>query len=103
MRAVEAARTRLLAGLRSPALHDRGLRVWDGEANFLLVRHRGLDLRDELLRRGIAVRRGDTFPGLDRTFVRVAVHPDPSVGDRFLDALGDLLVVGRSGSTTSRG
>lgn len=88
VRAVEAARTELLAGLRASA-QELGVQAWDSEANFLLLRHRRLDLREELLRRGIAVRRGDTFPGLDRTFVRVAVHPDRRVGQRLLEALSD--------------
>lgn len=80
---VAVARTRLVAALR-----DRGLQVWHGEANFVLVRHEGVDLRDELLARGVAVRRADTFPGLDRSFVRVAVHPEPAATDRLLTALG---------------
>lgn len=91
VRTVEAARADLLAGLRAAPLQERGLQVWDGEANFLLLRHRRVDLREGLLRQGIAVRRGDTFPGLDRTFVRVAVHPDPTVNRRFLGALARLL------------
>ncbi|WP_380166037.1 aminotransferase class I/II-fold pyridoxal phosphate-dependent enzyme [Jannaschia sp. R86511] len=82
---VATARTRLVAALR-----DRGLQVWAGEANFVLVRAPGTDLRTELLAQGVAVRRADTFPGLDRSFVRVAVHPDPTVTDRFLIALDAL-------------
>jgi histidinol-phosphate aminotransferase len=83
----------MLAGLRAPALVESGLQVWEGDANFLLLRHRGVDLRGELLRRGIAVRRGDTFPGLDRTFVRVAVHPDRRVGQRLMTAVADVMAM----------
>lgn len=38
---------------------------------------------------GIAVRRADTFPGLDDAHVRIAVRP-PEVTDRLLAALADL-------------
>jgi histidinol-phosphate/aromatic aminotransferase/cobyric acid decarboxylase-like protein len=92
-RSVEIARADMLAGLRAPALVESGLQVWEGDANFLLLRHRGVDLRGELLRRGIAVRRGDTFPGLDRTFVRVAVHPDRRVGQRLMTAVADVMAM----------
>lgn len=84
--AVEAARTRLVAALRRP-----GLQVWAGETNFVLLRCPGRDLRAELLTHRVAVRRADTFPGLDASFVRVAVHPDPAVTDRFLAALQAVL------------
>ncbi|CCH78746.1 hypothetical protein BN12_3360003 [Nostocoides japonicum T1-X7] len=36
--------------------------------------------------RGVAVRRCDTFPGLDDTWVRIAVRP-PAVTALLLDAL----------------
>ncbi len=87
--AVEVARTRLVAALRG-----LGLQVWAGETNFVLLRCPGRDLRVELLRHQVAVRRADTFPGLDASFVRVAVHPDPAVTDRFLEALGAVLTGG---------
>lgn len=35
----------------------------------------GARIRDGLRRRGIAVRRGDTFPGLDADHIRIAVRP----------------------------
>ena len=41
---------------------------------------------DALRRAGIAVRRCDTFPGLDGSWIRVAVRP-PEVSDRLLEAL----------------
>ena len=91
--AVEAERRRRVALVDStrdrlvPALRARGLQVHAGPANFVLLRSTTPDLRDRLLGRGVAVRRGDTFPGLDRSWVRVALHPDPSVTDRFLAAL----------------
>jgi histidinol-phosphate/aromatic aminotransferase/cobyric acid decarboxylase-like protein len=63
------------------------LRVWPGTANFLLLRHEAVDLRRRLLADGLAVRRADTFPGLDAAFVRVAVHPDRVVRERLVAAL----------------
>jgi histidinol-phosphate aminotransferase len=86
---VDAARAGLLDGLaRLP------VEVHAGPANFVLLRHGHLDLRAALLGRGVAVRRCDTFPGLDRSWVRVAVHPDPAVGRRFVTSLTE---VGRAG------
>lgn len=79
---VDAARRRLLPALRRP-----GLQVWSGEGNYVLVRSEVPHLREQLLDRGVAVRRGDTFPGLDTSWVRIAVHPDPAVTDRLLAAL----------------
>jgi histidinol-phosphate aminotransferase len=54
---------------------------------FLLLRVRdGARVRDGLRRRGIAVRRGDTFPGLTANHIRVAVR-DPARGALLVDAL----------------
>jgi histidinol-phosphate/aromatic aminotransferase/cobyric acid decarboxylase-like protein/adenosyl cobinamide kinase/adenosyl cobinamide phosphate guanylyltransferase len=62
------------------------LTVWDAGANFVLLRTPRTDLRDRLLDDGIAVRRGETFPGLDARYVRVAVRP-PETSDRFVASL----------------
>lgn len=56
-----------------------GLTVYPGAANFLFVRidREDIDahaLADRVLRRGIAIRVCDNFPGLDRRFFRVAVR-----------------------------
>ncbi|WP_336922940.1 aminotransferase class I/II-fold pyridoxal phosphate-dependent enzyme [Aquipuribacter sp. SD81] len=83
--AVDTARAALLAGLRD--LPGSPVEVHAGPVNYVLLRHPSLDLRETLLAHGVAVRRCDTFPGLDRSWVRVAVHPDPSVGRRLLDGL----------------
>jgi len=48
-------------------------------------------VREDLRRRGIAVRRGDTFPGLGPTWIRVAVR-DPAATDRLLAALQELIM-----------
>lgn len=46
----------------------------------------GGSLHGRLARRGFAVRRGDTLPGLGPSWLRVAVRP-PEVTDAFLAAL----------------
>lgn len=79
---VAADRAHLLGRLRD--LPD--VEAWDGAANFLLLRTPLPDLRERLLAAGFAVRRGDTFPGLDASYVRVAVRP-PEVSDAFVTAL----------------
>jgi histidinol-phosphate/aromatic aminotransferase/cobyric acid decarboxylase-like protein len=86
--AVAQARAELVAGLR--ALAWPGLRVWASPANFVLVRTAEPGLRERLLDAGIAVRRGDTFPGLDARYVRIAVPLDPAARDQLLTALRHL-------------
>ena len=59
-------------------------------APFLLVRVRdGERIRRGLRDRGIAVRRGDTFPGLTTDHLRIAVR-EPAVAQDLLDALAEL-------------
>ena len=57
-------------------LGGAGLHVLPGaRGSFLLVRAPGADrLRERLRDRGVAVRRGDTFPGLGPEWLRVAVR-----------------------------
>jgi histidinol-phosphate aminotransferase len=60
------------------------------QAPFLLLRvANGVHVREELRRRGIAVRRGDTFPGLTTNHLRVAVRP-PEQCAALLTALAEL-------------
>lgn len=63
-----------------------GVDVWPSPANFVLVRTPLTDLRDRLLVDRLAVRRGETFPGLDTRHVRIAVR-SPAVTDRLVAAL----------------
>ncbi len=59
-----------------------GVTVSPGQAPYLLLRlptGHGERVRAELRAAGIAVRRGDTFPGLDADHIRVAVRPAPQV------------------------
>ena len=58
---------------------------------FLSVRLDGADkIRLELRRRGYAVRRGDTFPGLGVDWLRLAVR-DTATTDAFADVLTAVL------------
>ena len=80
-------RARLEQGLRA-----LGVDVVPGsQAPFLLCRVAGrADVRERLRERGIAVRRGDTFPGLTGEHWRTAVK-DADATDALLAALGDVL------------
>ncbi|WP_055485601.1 Rv2231c family pyridoxal phosphate-dependent protein CobC [Streptomyces sp. WMMB 322] len=61
------------------------------EAPFILVRHpRAAALREDLRSLGLAVRRGDTFPGLGPQWLRIAVR-DEECTDRLAAALRELL------------
>lgn len=76
------------------ALARRGLcAVAPSRTSFLLVRTpNGSRVRARLRERGIAVRRGDTFPGLTRDHVRVAVRQREAT-DVLLAALDHILEV----------
>jgi histidinol-phosphate aminotransferase len=63
-------------------------------APFVLLQVRnGRKIRQRLRERGWAVRRGDSFPGLGPTWMRVAVR-DPATTDGFLDALATVQLEG---------
>lgn len=67
-----ALRSVMVAGLESVGLH-----VVDGRAPFVLFHSPdGERIRDRLRDRGIAVRRCDTFVGLDGNYLRVAVREE---------------------------
>lgn len=75
-----------LAGLRAEQAAALaavpGVTVLPGQAPYLLLRlptGHGERVRHALRSAGIAVRRGDTFPGLDADHVRVAVRPAEQV------------------------
>jgi cobyrinic acid a,c-diamide synthase len=69
-------------------LSERGIEHVPSAAPFVLARL-GPGVREELRERGIAVRRADTFPGLDRSWARIAVRP-PDTTARLLTALDHL-------------
>ena len=65
--------------------------VAEPRSSFVLLRvPDGLRVRQELRRRGWAVRRGDTFPGLAPDHLRVAVR-DPETSRAFAAALAEAL------------
>ncbi|MCH6168589.1 Rv2231c family pyridoxal phosphate-dependent protein CobC [Pseudonocardia alaniniphila] len=71
-----------------------GVTVLPGRAPYLLLRlpeGRGERVRAVLRQAGVAVRRGDTFPGLGPDHVRVAVRPAAQVA-RLAAVLADALV-----------
>ncbi|MGX9792291.1 Rv2231c family pyridoxal phosphate-dependent protein CobC [Mycobacterium sp. MMS18-G62] len=83
---------RRLATLRADmvaALTSIGVDVVDGCAPFVLFTVPDAELmRKHLGNKGIAVRRGDTFVGLDGEFLRAAVRPDwPVLVDAIREAL----------------
>jgi hypothetical protein len=71
-------------------LRTIGLTVIDSQAPFVLVDTSSIDplrsIRRPLAERGFAVRRGETFPGLGPTWIRLAVR-DP--GDPCRSRRGD--------------
>ena len=66
-------------------LASLGVRFVPSRASFVLARV-GHGVHARLRDAGIAVRRADTFPGLDGAWVRIAARP-PEVTDRLLAAL----------------
>ncbi|MFI1485951.1 Rv2231c family pyridoxal phosphate-dependent protein CobC [Streptomyces sp. NPDC020747] len=91
-RRVAIDRAHLVAGLREFA--SDGVRVAEpAEGPFVLIGLPGAAaVRARLRRLGFAVRRGDTFPGLDDTWLRLAVR-DRATVNRFLQALDQALSV----------
>ena len=72
------------AGLED-GLRDLGIAHLPSAASFVLARV-GTGVHERLRSVGIALRRADTFPGLDGTWVRIAVRP-PEQTKRLLDEL----------------
>ena len=91
---IAADRAHLVAGLREFA--PDGLTVAEpAEGPFVLVRlPRAAAVRRHLRDLGFAVRRGDTFPGLDEEWLRLAVRDRQTVNS-FLQALDQAMVLAR--------
>ncbi|MDT5139573.1 MAG: histidinol-phosphate aminotransferase [Mycobacterium sp.] len=86
-----AVRAAMVAGLESV-----GVAVVDGRAPFVLFSSPDAELiRNQLRDRGIAVRRCDTFVGLDGNYLRAAVRPEWS---RMVESIGETLACVPSGS-----
>ncbi len=82
-RQLAAMRAVMVAGLRSA-----GVEPVDGRAPFVLFTAGDAELtRKHLHARGIAVRRCDTFVGLDRRYLRAAVRPEWPV---LVEAIADI-------------
>ena len=77
-------REHLVRGLRAV-----GLDPVESSASFVLVQV-GRGVRHAVRERGFALRRAETFPGLDETWVRIAVR-EPAVTDALLRALREVL------------
>ncbi|MBQ0830317.1 Rv2231c family pyridoxal phosphate-dependent protein CobC [Streptomyces tagetis] len=92
-RRIAADREHLVAGVRG--LASAGLRVVEPPRGpFVLLRLPGAAaVRRRLRLAGYAVRRGDTFPGLDAEWLRVAVR-DRATTDAFVRALRDAVTAG---------
>ncbi|MFE3022642.1 Rv2231c family pyridoxal phosphate-dependent protein CobC [Nocardia tengchongensis] len=84
--AIAADRTAMI-----PRLWELGVEVHEPASGpFLLLRVPDAELlRKRLADKGIAVRRGDTFPGLETGYLRVAVRPAEAV-DRLVAAIRDV-------------
>jgi histidinol-phosphate aminotransferase len=91
---VAADRSHLVAGLDE--FGPEGLRVVaPAEGPFVLVRlPRAAAVRRHLRDLGFAVRRGDTFPGLDEEWLRLAVR-DRATVNSFLRALDRAMALAR--------
>ncbi len=75
--AADAARLVALRAQMAAGLQTVGASVVDGRAPFVLFSMPGADLiRKDLQDKGIAVRRCDTFVGLDERYLRAAVRPE---------------------------
>lgn len=87
--AADAQRLTRLRAEMTAGLASAGAHVADGRAPFVLFRTPdGATLRTSLERKGIAVRRCDTFVGLDERYLRAAVRPEwPLLADAIAGAL----------------
>ena len=87
-----AAAAARLAGLRAEmvaGLASVGADVVDGRAPFVLFRMRdAARVRNALHNKGIAIRRCDTFVGLDERYLRAAVRPEWPL---LVDAIAEVL------------
>jgi len=84
----------------SRELSELGLEVYPGRANFLLLDCRGTgltasELVEEMARRGVLVRNADSFPGLSRWHLRVAVKGE-NQNRRLIETLAEAMGRGRN-------
>ena len=85
-------------------LEKLGMKVWDGQADYLLFRTTGVeDLYDRLLPLGIMIRCCGNYRGLNHTYYRIAVK-EHEANLRLLEAMERVLTTGKmiGGSTPLR-
>jgi threonine-phosphate decarboxylase len=86
---VAQQRTEMLAQLRIIA----GIHVYDTEANFILIKLLDTDeetIFEQLVQRGLLIRKAASFEGLDRSYIRIAIK-DRDSNQRLLKALHKIL------------
>lgn len=71
------------------ALHSMGIKVFPGEANFLLL-YSEKDLYSSLLEKGILVRDCSNYKGLRKGYIRIAIRKTEE-DDRLLSAMKEVL------------
>ena len=71
------------------SLFSMGIKVYPGEANYLLL-HSDTDLYTRLLERGIMVRDCSNYRGLSKGFVRIAIRL-PQENDQLMAAIKEVL------------
>ena len=71
------------------ALHSMGIKVFPGEANFLLL-YSEKDLFNSLLEKGILVRDCSNYQGLRKGYIRIAIRK-AGENDRLLSAMQEVL------------
>jgi len=71
------------------SLESMGIKVFPGEANFLLL-YSETDLYNSLLEKGILVRDCSNYRGLQKGYIRIAIRR-PEENDRLLSAIKEVL------------
>ena len=75
--------------LMTDALCSMGIKVYPGEANFLLL-YSDTDLYGRLLEKGILIRDCSNYKGLRKGFIRIAIRK-PEENDQLLSAVREVL------------
>ena len=73
----------------SASLSSMGIKIYPGEANFLLL-YSEVDLYGRLLKKGILVRDCSNYQGLRKGFIRIAIRK-PEENDKLLSAIREVL------------
>jgi histidinol-phosphate/aromatic aminotransferase/cobyric acid decarboxylase-like protein len=73
-----AERIAVWRGHLTDVLDERGIEHFPSASPFVLARP-GVGVRDQLRAAGVVVRRCDTFPGLDDSWIRIAVRPPEEI------------------------